>query len=49
MRLADCSEMVSTHYGIIRLKHDLIKQEVLCQRILIKDLAKLQSVVSTDA
>lgn len=41
--------MVSMHYGTVKLKHDLIKQEVFCQRILVKDLAKLQSVVLTDA
>jgi len=49
MRFVDCSEMVSTYYSIIKLKHDLIKQEVLHQRILVKDLAKLQGVVSTGA
>lgn len=42
---SDCSQIVPAHYGIIKLKHDLIKQESSCQRII--DLAKLQSVVST--
>lgn len=49
MSFSDSSEEVSTHHSIIKLKHDLIKQEVLCQIILVKDLPKLQSVVSTDA
>lgn len=49
MRFVGCSEIVSARCGKIKLKRDLIKKEVLYQRILVKLLAELQSVVPSES
>lgn len=43
-----CSEILSTHYGIKKVKM-LFKKGILFQRILVKPLAELQRVVPSES